>query len=267
LLEAGEGLSGALRARGRSFVGVLEGVDASVWNASTDPWLESRYDAMDLVGGGRYGKHRCKTALQKELGLQVRDDVPLIALVSSISSKGLELTRSIVPALLRNDVQLAVVAEPGADAEGIEGLAQLAARWPDRMAVRRDAEAGAIHRALGAADLVLLPATDDPTGVLAMQAHRYGALPIAARSGAYVDAVVDCDPKLVSGTGFLWDGEGEGLLGAVQRAVAGYANREAFRALAHRAMLVDHGWERTARLYEKLYRNTPAEAASVVATA
>ena len=260
ILESAGGLEGALRARGRALAGILDGVDVSVWNAATDPWLESRFDAMDVAGVRTFGKHRCKTAMQKELGLPIRDDVPLIAAIGlAANGSGFDRLAEIVPSLVRNDVQVAVFAEPGSDPELVGKLVQLAARWPDRLAVRADADQGMVHRTLGASDLVIAP--EDPSGARAMQAHRYGALPIARRAGGVADAVVDCDARIASGTGFLYDEpKGEALLGGIQRALAAYAQRDAFRGLQHRVMTVDHSWDRSARLYERVYRSAQAPA-------
>lgn len=254
ILESAGGLEGVLRTRGRALAGILDGVDVSVWNAATDPWLESRFDPMDVAGSGTYGKHRCKTAMERELGLPVRDDVPLIAAIGIVArGTGLDRLVEIGPSLVRNDLALAIFAEPGSDPEVVGEMVELASRWPDRIAVRADAEQGMVHRALGASDLAIAP--EDPSGARAMQAHRYGALPIARRAGGVADAVVDCDAKIVSGTGFLYEEPtGAAMLGAVQRGLAAYAMREAFRVLQHRVMTVDHSWDRSARLYERVYR-------------
>lgn len=267
ILESAGGLEGALRARGRALAGILDGVDVSVWNAATDPWLESRFDAMDVAGAGTFGKHRCKTAMQKELGFPVRDDVPLISAIGTATpGSGFDRLAEIAPALMRNDVQISVVAEPGSDPALVGELVELAARWPDRLAVRADADQGMVHRAMGASDLVIAP--EDPSGARAMQAHRYGALPIARRAGGVADAIVDCDAKIASGTGFVYDeATGSAMLGAVQRALAAYLQREAFRGLQHRVMTVDHSWDRSARLYERVYRSAKAPGAEPTAAA
>ena len=263
ILESAGGLEGALRARGKALTGILDGVDVSVWNSATDPWLESRFDAVDVAGKGAYGKHRCKTAAQRDLGFRVRDDVALVGcLGTAADGPGLDSLVEIVPALLRNDVQLVVATEPGCDPARVEALLALAARWPDRLAVRADVDAGAHHRLLGASDLWLVAGLSDPGGARSMQAHRYGALPVALGQGGTADAVVDCDPKLGSGTGFLFETPtGTSMLNALQRALAAHAQKDAFRALQHRAMGVEHSWDRSARLFERVYRGVRSEVA------
>jgi starch synthase len=113
----------------------------------------------------------------------------------------------------------------------------------------------------------VLPALDDPFGALALQAQRYGALPIGRADGLVADAVVDADAQLSSGTGFTFEeASAEALFGALVRAVAAYRDRPRFRALQQRAMVRDHSWDRSARLVERVYRSlrsAPAEAAPV----
>jgi starch synthase len=271
ITESAGGLEGALRARGKAVLGILDGVDVSVWNPATDPWLDSRFDAMDVLGTGHYGKVRCRTALQRDLGLPPKGDVPFVVSIGVASGAGTTFgaIAEIGPQLLRNDVQLALFCEPGSDPELVHRLHQLAARWPDRMAVRVDADVALVHRALGAADLAIVAEAHDPGAARAMQAQRYGALPVAARSGGAADAIVDCDAKLASGTGFLYDApDAASLLGGLQRALAGHALRDAFRNVQHRAMTIDHSWDRSARLYERVYRSArPAEAGSTASEA
>lgn len=257
ITQSAGGLEGALAARQGTLVGILDGVDTSVWNSATDPWLEARFDAMDVAGAGTYGKQRCKSAMQKELGLPIRADVALISTLGIASEQSGEgVLADIAPKVLRNDVQLVVIAEPGSDPAIVSRFVQLAARWSDRIVVRHDADQGTVHRVIGASDLVLVPSANDPSGARAMQAHRYGALPIARRAGGIADAVVDCDAKLASGTGFLWDeATGEAMLGAMQRAISAFPQAPQFRAMQHRVMTIDHSWDRSARLYDRLYRS------------
>jgi starch synthase len=127
-------------------------------------------------------------------------------------------------------------------------------RWPDRLQVRPEGDAELVHQVLGAADCLLVPPEQPPGGSMQMRAHRYGALPIGLRAGALADTVVDCDAELVTGTGFLFDSTAdEEVLAAIQRAVAGFAHRGAFEKARRRALKVDHSWERSAYLYERLY--------------
>lgn len=254
--EGGHGLDGVLRARGRDLVGILDGVDVAVWNPATDAALPARFDPIDLGG-----KARSKSELQRALGLPQRADVPLVgASGRPTATRGFDLLVKALPQVLRNDVQVVLHIESGGDADLLDQLAELATRWPDRLALLEADESGT-HRVLGGADLLVVPARTEPSGHLQRHAHRYGALPICRRTGGHIDTVVDADAKLESGSGFLYDdATPQALLGAIRRGLAAFTLGAAFDGMRRRAMRIDHSWERSARLYESLYRelSTPA---------
>ena len=261
--EKAGGLEGVLSARGEDLSGVLHGVDAAVWNAATDPHLESRFDPMEVGGNGRIGKLRCKSAFQRELELPVRDDVALIAAIGPVEpGNALALAIESLPRIVRNDVQIVLLCEGEGDAELLEQAEEAAGRWADRIAIISSADAPLLHRAYGAADAVIVPSLGGGWAGEAMQAQRYGAMPIGRGVGAFADAVVDCDAKLSSGTGFVFQAPtADALTATLGRVVAAYANRPSFRALAQRAMMMDHSWERAGRLSERLYRAARTKAA------
>ncbi len=247
----GRGLEEAFAALGERLDGILDGVDASLWNPATDARIASRYDPMDLSG-----KRRDKSHLQRVLELPVRDDVPLLlAIARSEPAAGFDLLADACPKLLRNDCQLVVVFEGDASEPLSTTFASLSERWPDRLQFRGAGDGSLAHEAFAAADLVVVPSRHEPTGNAQLVAHRYGALPIVRRTGGLADTVVDCDAKLESGTGFVFDEPtADDLLAALRRAVAAFEKARAFEVLQARAMRVDHSWERSARLYERVYR-------------
>jgi starch synthase len=247
------GLEGVFRQRTGELAGIVGGVDVAVWNPATDPHLAVRFDPMD-----HSGKRRNKAALQRELELPQRDDVPLLGVVGALHpSSGLDVLARIVARLMRNDVQLAVMAERGAvDESLVTVLQEHARRWPDRLVVRTQAADALIHRTLGGSDFVLVPPQQPPGASTAMRAHRYGALPIGPGTGAVADTLVDCDGKLTSGNGFLFaDLEDASILAALQRAVAAFGRRAELEKVRARALRGDHGWDRPAYLYERLYES------------
>lgn len=255
----GAGLEGVLRARGRAFVGVPDGVDASIWNPATDPHLDVRYDAVEMGTHG-VAKLRNKAAAQVAFELPVRDDIPLtLAVLRDRADERAFL--AILPRIVKNDVQLLVLST----APLHEDVADLARRFPDRVAAKGEAPLPMLHRALGASDLCVLPSLDDAFGVLALQAQRYGALPIGRAEGLVADAVVDADAQLSSGTGFTFEeAAAEAFYGTIMRAVSAFRDRNRFRAAQQRAMVRDHSWDRSARLVERVYRglrSAPVEAA------
>ena len=220
------------------------GLDSARWNPLTDPSLSARFDPVDMSG-----KAKNKVALQRELGLPVRGDVPLFALDGTEHPEELDRFAEVASALLRNDIQV-VVHVAGAHSR-LEGLA---ARWPDRLAVRADLGADFGHRMLGAAELWLVLPEQACLEVRHLRGQRYGAIPVATATGSIRDALIDADPHLSTGTGFLvHDPDTDGLLATLQRATAAFTQREAFAALQNRVMRMDHGWERSARVHDRVY--------------
>jgi starch synthase len=248
--ERGAKLEGVLRARGEALVGIANGVDYAVWNPATDPAIASRYDAEDFAN-----KVRCKGALQRELGLPLEAAAPLIASVGRmVEQKGTDLVAGACAKLLRAmDAQL-VVAGDG-DASLVSEVEAAVAKSHGRAAFARAASEALVHRIFAAADLVLVPSRYEPCGLVQMYAQRYGALPVAHATGGLCDTIVDCDAKLETGTGFLFDEPTvEALLGAAERAIAARTLAR-WPALVRRVMRLDRGWDRPARRYEQLYRS------------
>lgn len=247
--DGGHGLDGVLRQYESKLHGILNGVDAALWNSATDTEIPSRFDPINITG-----KARCKTELQRELGLPMRPEVPVIGTVGRVvSQKGYDLLAKAAPQLLKNDVQLVLLGD--GDAEILETFAELSHRWPDRVQVRNGFNESLAHRIIAGSDLFLVPSRFEPCGLTQMYAHRYGTLPIVRRTGGLADTVVDCDAHLETGTGFVFDdATPQALLGAVQRGLSAYAAGPVFDGLRKRVMRIDHSWERSARLYDGIYK-------------
>jgi starch synthase len=247
--ELGYKLDGVLRDRARAIVGITNGVDYAVWNPATDPVIAARYDAEDPAN-----KARCKGALQKELGLPIDVTLPLIASVGRIvEQKGSDLAAAVLPKLLRATEAQVVVAGDG-DASLVKKMQEAVAKGNGRAVFARAASEPLAHRIYAGADIVLVPSRFEPCGLVQMYAQRYGTLPVARATGGLVDTVVDCDAKLETGTGFLFDEPtADALLGATERAIAARASPR-WPALVRRVMRLDRGWERPARQYEQAYR-------------
>lgn len=247
--EHGHRLDGVLRAKGR-VLGILNGVDYGVWNPATDSHLAARYDAEDASN-----KARCKGALRKELGFPLEPDVPIVAYVGRMAhQKGSDLVAELVPRVVRgSDVQVVIA---GSGDEEIAAKSALVVQKSHGNAIYTGAASEAlVHRIFAAADVMLVPSRFEPCGLVQMYAQRYGALPVARATGGLVDTIVDCDAKLETGTGFLFDEPTvDALYGAVQRALSAYASPR-WGALRRRVMRLDRGWERAARQYEQAYKS------------
>ena len=257
--EFGFGLDGVIRGRGADVSGVLNGVDGAVWDPATDASLATRYSATQLQG-----KATCKRALQTELGLAVKPDVPLFGLVSRLTSqKGLDLLLGALPGLLRRGGQLAL---QGSGDPALEAAFVAAAQaHPDAVAVRIGYDEALAHRLIAGVDAILVPSRFEPCGLTQLYGLRYGTLPVVRRVGGLADTVVDASDDAVQAdraTGFSFDAATPAALDtAIQRAIAAHADPARWTALMRRAMAQDFSWTEAAQKYMALYRQltgTPA---------
>jgi starch synthase len=248
--SGGAGLDGVVRSLRAKIVGILNGIDYAVWNPATDATLATRYDAQDTAP-----RVRCKGALQRELGLALEPSAPLVVSIGRmVHQKGTDLVAGMIPELLRaTDAQIAIAGD--GDMEMIARVEGAAAKSEGRAVFQQNAAEAVVHRMLSAADVVLVPSRFEPCGLVQQYAQRYGALPVARATGGLVDTVVDCDAKLETGTGFLFEDETpRALVAATERALAARALPE-WPALVRRVMRLDRSWDGPARRYEALMKN------------
>ncbi len=258
--EFGFGLDGVIRGRGGDVRGILNGVDGKVWDPEHDVGLLTRYSALDLSG-----KARCKQALQAELGLEQRADVPLFCVVSRLTSqKGLDLVLGALPGLMRRGGQLGL---QGTGDAGLEtAFAAAAQAHPGRVAVRIGYDEAFAHRLIGGADAILVPSRFEPCGLTQLYGLRYGTLPVVRRVGGLADTVVDAGDGGSANTGFVFDAASPAALeGALQRAVQAFAEPARWRQLMLQAMAQDFSWEGAARKYRALYDEVAASAGPTAA--
>lgn len=257
--EGGERYDGVLRTRADRIVGIVNGIDYAVHNPMTDPAIIARYDAEDTGNKGR-----CKSAVVKEMGLEVAPDRALLFFPGPMTAAaGADTVATALPKILRGDAAVVMIGQ--GDPEIVAKLEGLVEKHPDQALLLPQASEAVIHRLYAGADLVLVPARREPCGFAQLYAQRYGALPVARRTGGLADTVVDCDEALETGTGFLFDkATGTALLGAVQRGLAAMGSPR-WGALRRRVMRLDLGWDRPARRYVQVYRTAIAEAAAPAA--
>lgn len=240
--EHGFGMEGVLRAHAGKLSGILNGVDYAVWSPEVDPYLPAHYSAADLSG-----KRACKRALLEELGLPTNGTRPLLGIVSRFAhQKGLDLVAELGPWLAAQDAALAVLGS--GDAELETAFTRLARTFPEKVAVRLGYDEGLSHRIEAGADVFLMPSRYEPCGLNQIYSLRYGTVPVVRATGGLADSVD-------SATGFLFDTfSAEALRGAITRALAAYAHREAWTARMLRGMAKDYSWTASARLYRDLYQ-------------
>lgn len=247
----GMGLEGLLSQRRDRLVGILNGIDNNVWDPATDRYLEHRYDTASLDG-----KLLNKSALQRDLGLQERDDLPLLGFVGRLAEqKGLELMLPVLEQVLATPVQLVV---QGTGDRGYEQQLQaMAAAHPDSMAVVLAYNESMAHKIEAAADIFLMPSLFEPCGLNQLYSLRYGTLPVVREVGGLADTVVDAsDDALCAGTatGFVFrEPEPDAFQAAVQRAINLWYDKERWRQIQANAMSRDFSWQQSAARYLELY--------------
>jgi len=252
--EFGFGLDGVIRSRQADVSGILNGVDPAVWNPAQDSALASRYDAERLEG-----KAACKEALQRETGLDVAADAPLLAVVSRLTpQKGLDLVLGALPALLARAAQLVIVGTGDVSLE--TALRDACKAHPGRVATRLVYDEVLAHRVIAGADAILVPSRFEPCGLTQLYGLRYGTLPLVRRVGGLADTVVDANAEALRdgrATGFVFEAAAPAALEhAVDRLVGLYRQPDAWRAVMRTAMAQDFSWDHAAREYLALYRDT-----------
>lgn len=247
--EFGEGLDGVLRERSYALQGILNGIDVVGFDPATDKRIAANYTVDD-----RAGKAVCKAKLQKELGLEIRDDRPLMVMVTRLTrQKGMDLVMYALDRILSGGVQVAVLGTGDRDYE--DGLRYFQGKYPGTMAARIEFDPALSQRMYAAADMFLMPSKFEPCGLSQIIAMRYGTLPIVRETGGLKDTVQPYNEFTGEGTGFSFSHfNGDEMGDAVFRAARLFwDNRKAWDQLVTQAMSQDFSWTRSADKYLDLY--------------
>ena len=247
--EFGEGLDGVLRERSYALQGILNGIDVAGFDPATDKRIAANYTIDD-----RSGKAVCKAKLQEELGLEVRDDRPLMVMVTRLTrQKGMDLVMYALDRILSGGVQVAVLGTGDRDYE--DGLRYFQDKYPGTMAARIEFDPALSQRMYAAADMFLMPSKFEPCGLSQIIAMRYGTLPIVRETGGLKDTVIPYNEFTGEGTGFSFSNfNGDEMGDAVFRAARLFwDNRNAWNQLVTQAMSQDFSWTRSADKYLDLY--------------
>lgn len=247
--EFGEGLDGVLRERSYALQGILNGIDVAGFDPATDKRIAANYTVED-----RSGKAVCKAKLQEELGLEVRDDRPLMVMVTRLTrQKGMDLVMYALDRILAGGVQVAVLGTGDRDYE--DGLRYFQDKYPGTMAARIEFDPALSQRMYAAADMFLMPSKFEPCGLSQIIAMRYGTLPIVRETGGLKDTVQPYNEFTGEGTGFSFSNfNGDEMGDAVFRAARLFwDNRDAWNQLITQAMSQDFSWTRSADKYLDLY--------------
>ena len=246
------GMDGVLSRAGWKLTGITNGIDINTFNPAADPALPAHYDSETFVTG----KAACKAALQQEVGLPVKPDVPLMVMVTRLAGhKGLDLLCYIARKLLwEEDCQLLILGTGEQQFE--EFFRELALEFPDRVAAKITFDLGLASRIYAGGDIYLMPSKSEPCGLSQMNAMRYGTVPVVHATGGLKDTVPPADENGEGGLGFTFQSyNADDFLGALKRCLTLYAkDREGFRALQKRDMEQDFSWDKPAGKYMELFR-------------
>ena len=247
------GLDGILTNAAWKLTGITNGIDTNTFNPDTDPALPAHFNAENF----REGKAACKAALQEEVGLPVKPDVPLMVMVTRLAGhKGLDLLCYIARRLMwEQDCQLLILGTGEAQYE--EFFKGLADEFPDQVAAKITFNLGLAARIYAGGDIYLMPSKSEPCGLSQMNAMRYGTVPVVHATGGLKDTVPGADENGNGGLGFTFQSyNGEDFMNAVERCLNLYNNdREGFRALQYRDMTQDFSWDKPAARYMELFHH------------
>jgi starch synthase len=249
----GWGLDGLLRTRASVLTGILNGVDTKVWDPRHDAVLPRPYGERDAT----VGKRAAKAALQKRLGLEPTERLPLFGAVSRLTpQKGLDLVLAALPDLVTGGCQLALLGSGDSDLE--QAFAATADGYRGRVGVAIGYDESLAHLIYAGSDAILVPSRFEPCGLTQLYALRYGALPLVRRVGGLADTVVDATAaNLAEGfaTGFAFDGDNpSALMSAIARVTGLFHERKIWQGMMRRAMTRDFSWAASARQYAAIYR-------------
>lgn len=251
----GFGLEGILLEKGDDLVGILNGVDYTVWNPELDSLIPARYSSEDFAG-----KAVCKSQLQAIANLPRNPDVPIIAMVSRLSSqKGIDILAGAFDNLMQQDLQVVLLGTGEARYQNM--FKDFADKYPSKTGIFLSYDYELAHRIFAGADITLVPSRYEPCGLNQLYSLRYGTVPIVRATGGLIDTVEECSLEADSGTGFVFFQEDPASLEqTILRALDIYRNNpEAWRRLMRRGMAKDFSWKRSAQEYLNLYESAIAK--------
>ncbi|MFA5147039.1 MAG: glycogen synthase GlgA [Candidatus Omnitrophota bacterium] len=252
--EFGYGLEGVLKNRESSLCGILNGIDYDAWNPATDTKIFKKYSAGEISD-----KYANKEGLQKELGLRIDRNIPMIGLITRLADqKGLDLLAKIIDQLLSMKVQFVLL---GTGEQKYHVLFQKMARKHARNAsINLRFDATLAQKIYAASDLFLMPSKYEPCGLSQMISFRYGTIPIVRQTGGLKDSVEEFSPRSGSGNGFTFTNyKHEDFFDAIKKALTVYRDKELWAELVQRAMALDFSWASSARTYADLYTGMKAK--------
>lgn len=241
------GLDGILKEFTYKLTGIVNGIDVDVYNPETDKLIYKNFSVDDMSG-----KAHNKQKLQEELGLPVRDNAPVIGIVTRlVKHKGLDLVKCVFEELVKADVQFAILGSGEWEFETF--FNEMAEKYPDKVGLKIGFNPQLAHRIYAGADIFLMPSQSEPCGLAQMVALRYGTIPIVRETGGLNDTISDSGDGL--GNGFTFKSyNAHDMQNTVWRALAGYSDKQGWAKLRDRAMRCDNSWGTSANAYIRLYK-------------
>lgn len=247
----GERLDGLLRSREDRLTGILNGIDIVEYDPANDAHIKAAYTAENF----RVKKGVNKYELQKRMGLEQDKKLPLIGMVTRLSSqKGLDLVERVLDEIMGLGVQMAVLGVGEDRYTDMLNWAQW--KYAGRLAVQIEMNNELAHMIYAASDMFLMPSRFEPCGLSQMISLRYGTLPIVRETGGLKDTVLSYNEYTGEGNGFTFSNyNAHDMLGTIERAVGMYTgDRDTWKRLVARGMAGDYSWEGSAKKYIEVYR-------------
>ncbi len=248
--DFGHGLEGVLTENAHKLTGILNGVDYSVWNPATDPYLKVHFTPEKLAN-----KKQLKRELLEKSGLpETHIDLPMIGMVTRMADqKGFDIIGRAIDSILQLPLTFVIL---GTGRKGIESMLRDAAeRHPKKMAAHFMFNPSMAHLIEAGSDMFLMPSRYEPCGLNQMYSLKYGTVPIVRETGGLADTIRDVD-KYNNGTGFVFQEYSHlTLLETIERAVEVFDDEERWQQIVHRGMAEDFSWDSSARQYIRLYEN------------
>lgn len=244
----GHRLEGVLSRRKKELCGILNGIDTREWDPARDPYIPYLYDSKTLTG-----KEKCKSALQKELGLPIQKEIPLFAMITRLTEqKGVDLVAPIFEKLMKQPAQIVIL---GSGEKRFETLFEsMAGKYPKQARVKIAYDTALAHQIEAGADLFLMPSKYEPCGLNQMMSLRYGTVPIVRATGGLDNTVVHFDPETLQGNGFKFKAyTAAAFFRQIQSALSLYTEKKKWRALIQNGMAGNYSWDASAEQYLKLY--------------
>ena len=241
------GLDNILKEFTYKLTGIINGIDYDVYNPETDKQIYKTYSAEDMSG-----KAYNKECLQKDMGLPVNADIPVIGIVSRlVKHKGLDLVVHVFEELLKADIQFVILGSGELEFESF--FYEMAQRYPNKVGLKLGFDANLAQKIYAGSDMFLMPSNSEPCGLAQLVALRYGTIPIVRETGGLNDTITDSGDGQGNGFSFANYNAHE-MENTVWRALAGFADKDGWNILCQRAMACDNSWAASANAYIGLYK-------------